>query len=233
MLENGKKFTQTLQLYKRFIVVSHYLKEHVQKINRQIKEEAICVIPTCVNYIIHEPKVYTTSKEVVTFGWIGGTTNLKYLEEIMPDLIIVSKKYAIELLVIGGKDFEYKTPFDIINLSWSFENEIEYLKKIDVGLMPLPLNKKTKGKGGFKLIQYMGLGIVSVGSAITINKEIIKEGEDGFLVDVNVKWAEVLDRVLKQKEKFALIGNKARQKINAKYSFNANFKTYQNFIYRA
>ena len=50
--------------------------------------------------------------------------------------------------------------------------------------MPLENTYIGKGKCGFKLIQYMGLGIVSVASAITSNKEQRSEAPAGHLVRV-------------------------------------------------
>ena len=107
------------------------------------------------------------------------------------------------------------------------------MRKIDVGLMPMPENEITKGKGGFKLIQYMGLGIVSVASAITINKEIIDHGINGFLVEPKGDWVEVLKNVISQRINFANFGANARKKIINHYSFEAHKNKVLSFICRS
>jgi glycosyltransferase involved in cell wall biosynthesis len=187
-------------------------------------------MPTCVDYNSYEPKVYDMQKTVITFGWIGGNQNLPYLQEIIPAMNYLARQYAIELLVISGKTFEAETDFPLINRPWSLEKEVDDLKTVDVGLMPLPLNDRTKGKGGFKLIQYMGLGIVSVASAITINKEIIEDGVNGFLVEPEQDWAEVLEKVMHQRAKFPTFAQNAREKIMKGYTFEANFEAYKDFL---
>ncbi len=230
MLENGNKFNDSLRLYKRFIVASNYLKEKVLCENPSVDPKNILVMPTCVDYNSYEPKVYDMQKTVITFGWIGGNQNLPYLQEIIPAMNYLARQYAIELLVISGKTFEAETDFPLINRPWSLEKEVDDLKTVDVGLMPLPLNDRTKGKGGFKLIQYMGLGIVSVASAITINKEIIEDGVNGFLVEPEQDWAEVLEKVMHQRAKFPTFAQNAREKIMKGYTFEANFEAYKDFL---
>ncbi len=230
MLENGNKFNDSLRLYKRFIVASNYLKEKVLRENPKINPDSILVIPTCVDYDKYEPKVYDLQKPIITLGWIGGNQNQSYLKNIIPALNKLSEKYPIELKVISGKSFTAETNFPIINAPWSLEDEVEQLKTIDVGLMPLPLNDRTKGKGGFKLIQYMGLGIVSVASAISINKEIVENGVNGFLVEPGEDWTEALYNIIKQKTQFKQIGQKARKTILKSYTFEANKSQYINFL---
>jgi glycosyltransferase involved in cell wall biosynthesis len=230
MLENGNKFNDSLRLYKRFIVASNYLKEKVLSENPSVEPESILVMPTCVDYDRHEPKIYDINKPVITFGWIGGNQNQPYLHEIIPALNSIAKDYPLELLVISGRPFKAETDYPVINRPWSLETEVEDLKSIDIGLMPLPLNDRTRGKGGFKLIQYMGMGIVSVASAITINREIIEDGENGFLVEPGVSWYDKLFEIVQKRETFPAIGKNARKSIMKNYTFKANKEKYISFL---
>jgi len=110
------------------------------------------------------------------------------------------------------------------------ETEISNLLDIDIGLMPLIDDAESKGKGGFKLIQYMGLGIVSVASPITINKEIVDHQINSFLANDNEEWEFWLSQLLERKFDLQKIGEEARLKINSKYTFSANENNYINFI---
>ena len=47
--------------------------------------------------------------------------------------------------------------------------------------MPLPSDKWSEGKCGFKLIQYMALGIPAVASPVGVNSIIIEPGINGYL----------------------------------------------------
>ena len=43
--------------------------------------------------------------------------------------------------------------------AWSLEGEAEDLQDFDIGLMPMPDDPWTRGKGGYKLLQYMATGL--------------------------------------------------------------------------
>ncbi len=230
LLEEGNKFNNTLRLYRRFIVASEYLKQRILQENPLLPPENICVIPTCVDYDQYPPKQYPDTLETITFGWIGGDHNYFLLDWLMPILSRLAEKYTFRLLVIGGKEYCPAVPFPVEFRRWTLESEVHYLLQIDVGLMPLTDTPENRGKGGFKLIQYMGLGIVSVATALTINREIVEHGVDSFLATTEEEWEQCLIRILERKIDFATIGKNARRKIEQNYTFTANKGKYIHFI---
>jgi glycosyltransferase involved in cell wall biosynthesis len=231
LLENGNKFNDSLRLYKRFFVASNYLKDKVFQENPTLNPEAVRVIPTCVDYDNYPAKEYPEKIEKLTFGWIGGDHNYLQLDTILPILNKLSVKEKFKLLVIGGTPYERDVNFELEFRKWSLETEVHDILNIDVGLMPLEENVRTKGKGGFKLIQYMGLGVVSVASAITINNEIVDKGNDSFLCKNEKDWLHILSFLLNNKNELKIIGEKARKKVLNYYSFKAHFSNYRNNLH--
>src|SRR5690554_6354118 len=227
--EHGNKFNESLRLYKRFIVVSNYLKERVLIENKNIKEEDILIIPTCVDYNKYQPKQYPANPAKITFGWIGGTGNYPLLDILIPIFNHLSNDFDFELNVIGGEPYVRNTNFQLNFIPWSLETEVEELLKTDIGLMLLDQSIRAKGKGGFKLIPYMGLGIVSVASAVTINKEIVDDKENSFLVHSDEEWEVILKEILANNVDLQKMGDKAYEKIKDKYTFSSNSKKYANF----
>ncbi len=231
MLEDGTKFENSLRLYRKFVAGSNYLKELVLSKNAQAVERDICVVPTCVDYESHPQKIYKSENDKpLVFGWIGSNGNLWLLEKIIPQLNELHKHFPLKLLVISGKNVVYDVDFEIENRMWSYETQIDDLRDIDVGLMPLDNTREDKGKCGFKLIQYMGLGIVSIAGAITVNAEIIDDEKNGFLVSPDNDWSRELLKVVKSRGEFEEIGDAARRKIFENYSFAANKEKYIDFI---
>lgn len=225
--EDGDKFNNTLKMYSNFIVASNYLKTRIERINN--KNTNIAIIPTCVDYNNFPQKKYTEKKRLI-FGWIGGTHNYFLLDNLMPIFVKLSKEYSFKLLVIGGEEYKKNVNFEIEFRKWSLETEIRNLLDVDVGLMPLIDDEESKGKGGFKLIQYMGLGIVSIASPITINNEIVDHQKNSFLAKDYEEWEFWMTQLLENKIELQKIGEEARKKINSAYTFSSNRNNYINFI---
>ncbi|MDR1241245.1 MAG: glycosyltransferase, partial [Deltaproteobacteria bacterium] len=92
----------------------------------------------------------------------------------------------------------------------------ELLQSFDIGLMPLEDTPYTRGKGGFKLLQYMACGVVPVASAVGMNKEIITHGRDGFLVRKGESWKPYVESLLNS-ELRAKMGEEARKTVCTRF----------------
>ncbi|MBP7477334.1 MAG: glycosyltransferase, partial [Chitinophagales bacterium] len=229
MQESGSKFLDSIKLHKRFIVGSSYLKDFVLKNASHVKECDVCIIPTCVDYQKYYYKQYF-EKDRIALGWIGGVGNLSLLKTLIPILDKVSKNFPIKLIVISGKEIKADVNFEIVNVPWDLKTEIDEMYKIDVGLMPIENDEVSKGKCGFKLIQYMGLGIVSIASGVTVNNEIIHDGVDSFTVKPGEDWQVVIEKCLSRRSEFQEIGKKAKETIQQRYTFEANLDKYVQFL---
>ena len=233
MQENGNKFNESLRLYKRLVVGSDYLKQKVLSENKTIDDKAVLVIPTCVDYNEYPAKVYDTMSTEVVLGWIGGNHNLHYLDMLIEPLNSLAVDYKFKLVVVAGRDYEHpKAKFQIEYRQWSLESEKDLIRSFDVGLMPIEDNAVGRGKCGFKLLQYMGLGVVSIATDVTINGDIIEDEKNGFLVKSdNSNWYEVLKKVLSLQNKYEEIGRYAKETIQNRYSFEANIDSYIRWVY--
>lgn len=230
MFENPAKFSVSLGVYPRFIAGSGYLRGLLARNNTAIIDEDVITVPTCVDYEKHAAKLYNQEAEYINFGWIGSPANHYLLDIVTPVLSHVAKKHKIRLILITSDGYEPNADFEVVRVPWSLETEIDCLYHLDVGLMPLYDNAEERGKCGFKLIQYMGLGIVSIASAVTVNNEIVDDGENGFLVHDEEDWLRVIEGVLARRAEFPQIGAAARSKVQGQFSFQANKQKYVDFI---
>lgn len=230
--ENGNKFNDSLRLYPRFVVGSDYLKKKVLSENKNIGSNNVTVVPTCVDYAEFPQKKYDQTKTEIVLGWIGGNHNLHYLDMLVGPLNMLAKDFLFRLIVVAGRDYiNDNAEFVIENRRWSLETEKDLIRGFDIGLMPIEDNAVGRGKCGFKLLQYMGLGVVGVATDVTINGEIIDNGKNGFLVNSdNSNWYEVLKKTLSLQDKYVEIGDNAKKTVSRKYSFGANAEKYLEFI---
>jgi glycosyltransferase involved in cell wall biosynthesis len=226
--EHGDKFNESLRLYKRFIVGSNYLKQLVLERSPATQPENICIIPTCVDYDKYPPKQQFSTDGITRFVWIGGDHNLHLLKMIIPALNSLAKQKQIELILIAGTPISMETNFPIRFHKWTLAQEVELIKLGDIGLMPTTNDARGKGKCGFKLIQYMALGIPSIASNVGANNEIISDGINGWLC-TNEQWESILLKACTEDNKKAM-GKSARKTILDKYIFKSNTQTMISFL---
>jgi glycosyltransferase involved in cell wall biosynthesis len=230
MLDRPLAFNESFKFYNSFIVGSNYLKGLIITRYSKVIASNIHVIPTCVDYNKYEKKTYFSNpfEPVFKFGWIGGNHNLYLLNPVIEALNKISNKFNFELIIISGVNhYNFKSNFPINYIKYDLTTEINDLYKIDIGLMPLENDDISKGKCGFKLIQYMGLGIPGIASAITVNTEIVQDGINGWLVYSIEDWENVLQKALNNLNSLAVMGVNARNTIENNYSFISNIHNYQ------
>lgn len=191
---------------------NEYLAAFARKYSHQV-----VVLPTMVNTEIHISDETKKDKKRLTIGWTGSHSTLFYLNEILPILQELENEIAFDFLVIANKNPELPLK-NFRFLQWNKATEIEDLSKIDIGVMPLEDNEWSQGKCGFKLIQYLALGIPAIASPVGVNNEIIIEGETGFLANSNDDWANGLLQLLNNASLRERLGKNGRQLIEKKYS---------------
>lgn len=230
LLEHPKKFSISVKHYSHFIPGTGYLKVLLKQYLPEIEEEKILVLPTCVDYDHAPKKIYPAEHHEIIIGWVGTRSNAHNLNLIVNSLNLLSVKFKFRLLVICNAPYLVPANFPIDFIRWDEKNEISNLLKIDIGIMPLENTPEQKGKCGFKLIQYMGCGIVSMATALTINNEIIEDGINGFLIPPDADWTPYFEKVFQLPNQFPDIGNKAFEKILSGFAFSSNKERLFSFL---
>src|SRR5262249_29384224 len=108
------------------------------------------------------------------------------------------------------------------NIPWSLASEVSLFNTCDVGVYPLTDDEWSKGKCGFKAIEFMACGVPVVAAAVGVNREIIRDGENGFLASSDDEWVGKLTRLLADpalRRRFAEAG---RRTVEERYSRRAN-----------
>jgi len=211
-----QRFAGQVALAARIIAVSRVARD--EAVARGAPEDKVVVLPSAV-----DTRAYRGGnrkrQESFTVGWIGSPATTCFLEAIWPQLARFGEKFPqVRYLFIGAR------PFDTGSLNsrtefrpWSPEAEKELLSRLDVGLMPLEDDPWCRGKGGYKLIQYMAAGCACVASAVGANLEIVQEGQTGFLIRRDGEWESVLSKLLADRELCRRLGTAGRQRAEELY----------------
>jgi glycosyltransferase involved in cell wall biosynthesis len=188
------------------------------------------LIPTTVDTINHYNKMaLQTNIEMITIGWTGSFSTMKYLEKLVPVFKILETKYLFKLLVISNK----KPTFTLNNLEfieWSEQVEVSLLSKCNIGVMPMEKDEWGLGKCGFKIIQYMALGIVPVAENWGANGSIVENNVNGFLADSEAEWIDKISLLIEDEALRKQMSLKAIKTAGEKFSVMANEEKYLNFL---
>jgi glycosyltransferase involved in cell wall biosynthesis len=210
-LKDKKRFFRQCSQVDAVIAGNSYLAAKAGEVSNNIS-----IVPTPLD--TDEYRLGEFNSGVPTVGWMGTSSNLFFLEDILdglrpvlsenPAFIVSNKKYAG-----SGKE--------LVNYEdWSSENEVRQLQSMDIGLMPLTDDEYTRGKCGFKLLQYMACGAVPIASDVGFNREIIEDGRDGFLIKSQSEWLDRVKLLTNDTELRMQMREAARDKVVSKFSLN-------------
>jgi glycosyltransferase involved in cell wall biosynthesis len=142
----------------------------------------------------YRPFARIATAEVV-IGWVGSPSTTSYLRMVEPVLRQLSTRYRIALHLIGAAPITMEGVV-VRQFPWTLDSEVAELAKFDIGIMPLTDDPWSRGKGGYKLLQYMAMGIPAVASPVGINAELIRDGETGLLAPDERAWEDALERLV-------------------------------------
>jgi glycosyltransferase involved in cell wall biosynthesis len=212
------RFNYMLKTSRAVVISSAELSKVVQPYNSNIVR-----IPGPVDTERYEstPGRHKNSGEIIV-GWIGSPSTAPYLEVLYDVFRKLTVKYpSLVISVIGSWPFEVEG-VDLRVKQWSLESEVEDLSHFDIGIMPLPDNELTRGKGGYKLLQYLAMQIPCVASPVGINTEIIREGVNGFTAQLQSDWYNKLSLLIEDAELRQRMGREGRHIAEEEYSLHAN-----------
>lgn len=212
ILKAGGKVSAICKWAHIVVTGNHYLADYARRFNKNV-----VVIPTVIDTEDRFVPDGSSSNEIPVIGWTGSHTTLPYLESIEDVLLEIKSQHPFILSIIANKRPAFKR-LDYKFIPWSEEIEVMELQKIDIGIMPLPNNEWTKGKCGFKAIQYMAVGKPTVASAVGVNIDIIEHGVNGYLCYLLDDWKKYLTLLVSNSSLRYHQGSAAREKARTKFS---------------
>ncbi len=207
----GKKwnrFQNTTSAVDLVIAGNHYLSDAIKGNTKTI------ISPTPIDTHLYSPKNTFSAISPPIIGWMGTSSYIPGTETAIRSIRAISKN---KIRIISNAPPEKQLLNDVEFVRWSPENELSQLQDISIGIMPLPDDGYTRGKCGFKLLQYMSCKVVPIASAIGFNREVITHGVDGFLVENENQWAEYAELLINNKTLRQEMANSARNTVENRF----------------
>lgn len=151
-----------------------------------------------------ESERMTNIQNEIDIVWVATSNNIKNLAIVLSFLDKAAEKLnqigrELVLKVVCDKPLEYVSQkLKIENIKWTRKAAIDCMRLSHIGIMPLRDVEYNKGKGGFKLIQYLSIGLPCIGSKVGFNNQVISN-DCGFLVEnTENEWVEAILNLSKE-----------------------------------
>ena len=212
-LKWASKVPEIVRLSARVIAGNDFLAGFARTHNPSVVK-----IPTCVDTDKFVPRVDPGAATPPVVGWIGSPTTAPYLKLLASVFRNVHARTPFHMKVSGAASDVAFDGVHVANEPWSLAEEVSLFNTCDVGVYPLTDDEWSKGKCGFKAIQFMSCGVPVVASAVGVNREIIEDGVNGFLAATAGEWETKLRRLLTDADLRARFAEAGRRTVEERYS---------------
>ena len=201
-------FRRTATLADLVITGNVYLAQQARRFNPNVE-----ILPTGLDTKAYKTIAKKADDGKIRLVWIGSCPTLPHLKRISPALEEIGSRFDNVILKIISDKF-----FDLQNISvekqpWFLETEAAELVSSDIGLAPLTDNNFTRGKCGFKILQYQAAGLPVVASPVGVNAELVRKGLNGYHAATVKDWVEKLSALIKDASLRTRMGQSAIQTI--------------------
>ncbi len=214
-LRRRMSFRRMLRFTDLVIAGNRFLAGEAAKYHNNIR-----ILPTPVDAGRYSGKEYAEG-EGVNIGWIGDHGSIHYMRSYRDVWEELGRKYPQALLTIICDTFIETEQIPLRKVQWRYDSEIEDLKALDVGVMPLFEDRWSQGKCGFKIIQYLGVGVPAVCTPVGINRDVVEDGVNGFWARSREDWMERLSILIEDAGLRQRMGMAGRKKIMEHYTVQA------------
>jgi glycosyltransferase involved in cell wall biosynthesis len=214
LLKMPSKTDYILRRAARVMAGNEYLADYARQLGCRVD-----VVPTVVDTEVFRPRRDRHSDTPV-LGWIGTHSSARYLRGIVPALQRLARRRRFIVRVVGAAVDAPGVPIECA--PWSLDEEIAEIQRFDVGLYPIVEDAWSRGKSGFKAVEYMACGVPVVASPVGVTVTMIDHGKNGFLARSTEEWIHHLEAVLDDLTLRRALGGRGRQDAVERWSLRAH-----------
>jgi glycosyltransferase involved in cell wall biosynthesis len=210
----GQKINNIMRHSKLVTVGNEYLANYA----RSVCAESVVIIPTVVDLSQYSLNHELHKRPLVNIGWIGTPNTWSTYGKEKYDLLQETLINNNATFTAVGAQLEANMLGILELIPWSEDIEVNAIQDMDIGIMPLNNTPWSKGKCGYKLIQYMACSLPVVASPIGVNKIIVEHGVNGFLAETDEDWLFYTKKLLSDKDLRCRMGAAGRKKVEKEFS---------------
>jgi len=177
----------------------------------------VCIIPTCVDPGRYPLAAHQRRGPGVQLVWVGSSSTLQGLEAIRDVLEQVGRDLpGLHFKLICDR-FLNLQHLPVLPCRWSEERETAEIAAADIGISWLPDDGWSAGKCGLKVLQYMAAGLPVVANPVGVQKNLVRHGETGFLVETPDEWEDAVRLLAADPELRRHMGQAGRRRVEEEY----------------
>jgi glycosyltransferase involved in cell wall biosynthesis len=217
LFRGGKTARRLADLSDWIICGNNFLAEWFARWNRNIT-----IVPTAVDSerFVPQRKSGWPDREII-IGWIGTSSNLKYLlgiEQALAKVMIQNPQTRLNVVCDRVPEFRALPPDRVNFYLWSEESEVVQIQRMSIGIMPMDDTTWARGKCSFKMLQYLSCGLPVVVSPVGMNAEILAMGEIGYGASTIDQWVDALAHLSENPELASRMGGAGRSLVERSFS---------------
>lgn len=212
----GRKIDRLMRGALCVIAGNDYLAERARAAGARRVE----VLPTVIDLARYRQRTSFDAGGPLVVGWIGSPSTTPYLRSVEPALAALARARPVRLVNIGGTPWHSAT-LDVEHRTWSEASEVDDMLRFDVGVMPLDDTPWSRGKCGYKLIQFMGCALPTVASPVGANAQIVVHGTTGFHATSEREWIAALEALAADPSLRRAMGAAGHERVRERYSLGA------------
>jgi glycosyltransferase involved in cell wall biosynthesis len=192
---------------------NQYLAGYAHRYRPQVE-----IVPMAIDMEWWRPRerISNNNKAGVVIGWTGAPVNVKNLLLIDNVLAKICSQFpSVRLVVFSGERPPLSCPYDYY--PYQPGGEAEFVRRLDIGLLPLGADEFSKGKSPIKAIQYLSCAVPVIGNVHGASEEIINS-ENGILVSSLEQWEQGLVRLINDASLRKRLGEAGRNQVVKKFN---------------
>ena len=226
-------------LYERYaarIIVPH---AYLQSLLSSDCRNRVIFLPTtdydiaafdCARLLRSRKQTYRDTFRILWLGTYGNLTEVKAIERALDESAKAIREKTgktVILEIVCNQHMQLDMPnVRVENTVWLRDRALLALQRAHVGIMPLCDNAFTRGKAGFKAVQYIGAGIPVILSKVGFNAKVIQEGKSGFFANDSEKWTEGLMKLATDEGLYTTMSILARKRWENEFNAESVSKEY-------
>ncbi len=220
------KFGNIAKAADMVVAGNRVLADYAERFNNNV-----VVLPSSVETRGIPVKKHVGGSGDIVIGWVGGKANLRHLAMLSETFQKLAGICPIRLRVISS-DVIRIPGVQVDFVPWNLQTQDREIALLDIGVMPLPLNKWSEGKCAYKALQYMAAGVPPVVSDVGINSEVVENNKEGLVASTPEGFYDAIRSLAGSEQQRITLGENARIKAETHYSVEVIGKNLADLLLR-